>query len=189
MDDLYRTTQTDDELNREQKPEDISKALQELSSVIEKEIDCYADLLETVKSEQKAIIYGKLTELKLAIEAEENLIASTRALDEARQNIVALIAREIGCTGPDLTLKDIIRRVGPDQKEKLNSLRDDLRKITKELDFMNRANAQLIKSSVDFINETMWILLQTNKSQESVYDSDGKEQQQTGRRILVDKIG
>jgi flagellar biosynthesis/type III secretory pathway chaperone len=189
MEDLRETLNANEKLDVERAADGMGDVLGELSSVLEKEIGCYTDLLETTRSEQKAIIYGKLDELKLAIEAEENLIASSRALDEVRQNIVGMIAREIGCDGPGLTLKEIIERAGPEQKGKLNSLRDELRKLTHELDFVNRGNAQLIKSSIDFINETMWILLDTDKINESVYDSEGREQQKAKRRVLVDKLG
>ena len=189
MNESYGVSGINEILNHEHGPKETGVAFQDLASVLEREIECYTDLLEAARSEQKAIIYGKLNELKLAIEAEENLIASTRALDEIRRNTVSLIARSMGRDGTGLTLKEIIESVDPEEKERLGSLRERLRKTTKDLEFVNRANAQLIKSSVDFINETMWILLHVNDGKESTYDSSGKGQQQAKRKVLVDKLG
>jgi flagellar biosynthesis/type III secretory pathway chaperone len=183
-------------LSRDQKSggreplQDAGTAFQQLSSVLEREIECYRDLLETARDEQKAIIHGKLRELKLSIEAEENLIASSRALDEVRKNIVRLVAAEIGCDPTGLTLKDIIARADDEHRERLTGLRSRLRAVMKELEFINKGNAQLIKSSIDFINETMWILLKARSNEkDSTYDSKGTGRSNTGGRVLVDKLG
>jgi len=189
MDDLYESLGVDDKPKQVEGPHEMGDILEDLSAVLEREIDSYSDLLEAARSEQQAIIYGKLKELKLAIEAEENLIASTRALDEVRQNVVALIAKHIGCDDTNLTLKEIIERVEPEHREKLNSLRNDLQKVTKDLESVNRANAQLIKSSIEFINETVWILLHSNSNKKPVYDSTGRGHQNVKSQVLVDKLG
>ena len=160
----------------------------ELTEILEKEIACYGDLLAAAREEQKAIIHGKLKELKLTVEAEENLIASSRALDEVRERFVAVIAGNFGLDAKGATLKQLISRVDPAHQGALNRLRDDLLKITNDLQFVNRANAQLIKSSIEFINQTMWILLQSGRKPDNIYDSQGKGQKPVMHRALVDRL-
>ena len=71
MDDLHESLGVDDKPEQVEGPHEMGDILEDLSAVLKREIDSYSDLLEAARSEQQAIIYGKLKELKLAIEAEE----------------------------------------------------------------------------------------------------------------------
>ena len=162
--------------------------LEELSSVLEREVGCYEDLIESARSEQQALIRGKLEELKLAIEAQELLIGSTKALEETRRQIGRVVAERLGLSNGDLTLTRLIELGHDDESGRIAALRDKVRHVVQELDRLNAGNAQLINSSIDFVNQTMWVLLQP-RAAKPTYSPDGNTDAPAPGKALVDRVG
>jgi flagellar biosynthesis/type III secretory pathway chaperone len=162
--------------------------LDELSSVLEREVGCYEELIESARSEQQALIRGKLEELKLAIEAQELLIGSTKALEETRRQVGRVVAERLGLSNGDLTLTRLIELGYDDEAGRIAALRDKVCHVVQELDRLNAGNAQLINSSIDFVNQTMWVLLQPRTGKQT-YSPDGNADARAPGRALVDRVG
>ena len=166
----------------------MNELLVELSSVLEREIGCYEELIESARAEQQALIRGKLQELKLGLEAQELLIASTKALEETRRQIGRTLAQRLGVSGENVTLTRLIDLGYDDETGRIAALRDRVREVVIELDRLNAGNAQLINSSIDFINQTMWVLLQP-RQQKGTYTPKGGTGAPAQGRVLVDRLG
>jgi flagellar biosynthesis/type III secretory pathway chaperone len=166
----------------------VNGLVEELSSVLEREIGCYEELIESARAEQQALIRGKLQELKLALEAQELLIASTKALEETRRQIGRTLAVRLGVAEKDVTLTRLIEIGCDDEAGRIAVLRDRVREVVIELDRLNAGNAQLVNSSIDFINQTMWVLLQPRQAK-GTYTPEGGTGGPVQDRTLVDRLG
>ena len=166
----------------------MNELVDELSSVLEREIGCYEELIGSARAEQQALIRGKLQELKLALEAQELLIASTKALEETRRQIGRMLAQRLGLPDEDVTLTRLIELGYDGETGRIAALRDKVREVVIELDRLNAGNAQLINSSIDFINQTMWVLLQTRQPK-GTYTPKGATGTPVRDRALVDRLG
>lgn len=166
----------------------MNELVEELSSVLEREIGCYEELIASARAEQQALIRGKLQELKLALEAQELLIASTKALDETRRQIARALAQRLGLSDTDVTLTRLIELGYDDETGRIAALRDKVREVVIDLDRLNAGNAQLVNSSIDFINQTMWVLLQPRQPK-GTYTPKGGTGTPVRDRALVDRLG
>jgi len=166
----------------------MNELLAELTSVLEREIGCYEELIASARAEQQALIRGKLEELKLAIEAQELLISSTKALEATRQQVGRTLAQQLGVGAQDVTLTRLIELGHDDERGRIAALRDKVRDVVVELDRLNAGNAQLVNSSIDFINQTMWVLLQP-RTQKPTYSPPGQPGAPAPGRALVDRVG
>jgi flagellar biosynthesis/type III secretory pathway chaperone len=166
----------------------MNELLDELSSVLEREIGCYEELIESARAEQQALIRGKLHELKLAIEAQELLVASTKALEETRRHVGRTLAERFGWPPGEVTLTRLIELGYDDEAGRIAALRDKVRQVVRELDRVNVGNAQLINSSIEFVNQTMWVLLQP-RGDKPTYAGDGSAGGRAPARALVDRLG
>lgn len=166
----------------------MNELVEELSSVLEREIGCYEELIASARAEQQALIRGKLQELKLALEAQELLIASTKALDETRRQIARALAQRLGLSDTDVTLTRLIELGYDDETGRIAALRDRVREVVIDLDRLNAGNAQLVNSSIDFINQTMWVLLQPRQPN-GTYTPKGGTATPVRDRALVDRLG
>lgn len=166
----------------------MNELLDELSSVLEREIGCYEELIQSARAEQQALIRGKLEELKLSIEAQELLIASTKALEGTRRQIGRTLAQHLGLPDQEVTLTRLIELGYGEEEGRIGALRNRIRDVVRELDRLNAGNAQLISSSIDFINQTMWVLLQP-RTDKPTYDPTGSAEASAPTRALVDRLG
>jgi flagellar biosynthesis/type III secretory pathway chaperone len=166
----------------------MNELLDELSAVLEREIGCYEELIESARAEQQALIRGKLEELKLAIEAQELLISSTKSLEGTRHQIGRTLAQQLGLSEKEVTLTRLIELGYDDDDGRIGALRDRVRSVVRELDRLNAGNAQLISSSIDFVNQTMWVLLQP-RGEKPTYSSEGSTATPAQNRALVDRLG
>jgi len=166
----------------------MNELIDQLSSVLEREAHCYEELIASARAEQQALIFGKLQELKLALEAQEVLLASTRALEETRGRLRQTLAGRLGLPSEGLTLTRLVELGYDDETGRIASLRDRIRKVVHDLDRLNAGNAQLINSSIDFINQTMWVLLQPRTAQ-TTYGPEGSTEARPAGTTLVDHLG
>jgi flagellar biosynthesis/type III secretory pathway chaperone len=166
----------------------MNELLDELSSVLDRELGCYQELIESARAEQQALIRGKLEELKLAIEAQELLISSTKALEATRAAIARTLAQQLGVPDREVTLTRLIELGYDDEDGRITALRDRVRDVVGQLDRLNAGNAQLISSSIDFVNQTMWVLLQP-RGEKPTYSSEGSTATPAQNRALVDRLG
>jgi len=166
----------------------MNELLNELSAVLEREIGCYEELIQSARAEQQALIRGKLEELKLSIEAQELLISSTKTLEGTRREIGRTLAERLDLPDQEVTLTRLIELGHDDAEGRIGALRDRVRAVVRELDRLNAGNAQLISSSIDFINQTMWVLLQP-RADKPTYSSEGSTEAPAPSRALVDRLG
>jgi len=166
----------------------MNELLDKLSSVLEREVHCYHKLIASARAEQQALILGKLQELKLAIEAQELLITGTKELETTRREIRHALAQQLGLPSDGLTLTRLIELGYDDETGRIASLRDTIREITDQLHWLNAGNAQLLNSSIDFINQTMWVLLQP-RTGKATYSPNGNMEARAPGEALVDHVG
>jgi flagellar biosynthesis/type III secretory pathway chaperone len=166
----------------------MNQLFDELSSALEREVQCYEELIASARAEQQALIRGKLRELKLAIEAQELLIAATKALEETRRHVGRTLAEQLGLPPGEVTLTRLIELGYDDEAGRIASLRDKVRQVVRDLDRINAGNAQLINSSIEFVNQTMWVLLQP-RTEKPTYGRDGVAGGRAPAKALVDRLG
>lgn len=164
----------------------MNELLDELTSLLEREIGCYEELITSARDEQQALVRGKLEELKLAIEAQELVLASTKALEETRARIRQALAERLGFAAGEVTLTRLIELGYDDEAGRIAALRDRIRGVVRDLDRLNAGNAQLVSSAIDFVNQTMWVLLQP-RTRKVTYDAAGGAP--APARALVDRLG
>ena len=166
----------------------MNELLGELTSVLEREVNCYQELIASARAEQQALILGKLQELKVTMEAQELLLASTKALEEMRREVRAALAGRLGLPDEELTLTRLVELGHDDEAGRIEALRDSVQQVVQELERLNAGNAQLINSSIEFVNQTMWVLLQP-RTRKPTYGPEGAKAPPAPQRALVDRLG
>lgn len=151
----------------------MEKIIEQLLLVISKEIDAFNQLLQTLHEKQRAIVEGAIDRLKDKIRAEDEIIRQTKELEAERCNRTQELAKELSLENLDPHLSDIIARVEEKYAQRLHEQRTLLMSLIGEIKHLNKSNQFLLNYSIQFVDNSMRLLLKGNETQ-STYQKDGK---------------
>ena len=164
--------------------EDISvdSTMLQLVELVQKEVDTFRALLDSMEIEQKALISQDVPEIEKAIGLQRDLATNAGALERARVKLVGEISRELGETAKDLTLKRLIDRIEGPHSQQLSKMRETLLSMHEKIQTANKQNSLLIKQSMKYVDKSLQIMTGDGPAT-GVYAESGKVSK-SGRTVL-----
>lgn len=154
-----------------------------LIKVFDYENKLYAQILEEAEEKTDAIVKGDVDTLQEITIKEQKIISELSKLNDAREQIVAQIARKVGKRPGELTVSSLVNILPEDKARKLSSIRDNLKETIEKLKSKNDLNQKLLSNAVEYINFSLNLLTQP-APQITQYGRKGLEKQIKGGNVL-----
>ena len=151
----------------------VDSTMLQLVEIVQKEVDTFQTLLDTMENEQKALVTQDVTELEKAVAAQRELAVNAAALERARTRLVTELSEELGVTASDMTLKRLIDRIQGPHSQRLGEMRETLIAMHEKIQTANRQNSLLIKQSMKYLDKSLRILI-GDGPETGVYVQTGK---------------
>ncbi|HOY63695.1 MAG TPA: flagellar protein FlgN [bacterium] len=146
------------------------KAWAALRGAIDEQIKMYSKLLDVLERKRKQLIKGNTKELAKSTKEENKFVDRLEALEKKRLDAAAACLP--GKEGT-ITLRDVLDAAPEGEKEKLEDAAVLLMEILNSVAAINRANAELVKESMAFIQYNM-NLLSSDRTRDNLYEGSGK---------------
>lgn len=154
-----------------------------LIKVFEYEDKLYAQILEKAESKTDIIVKGDVDSLQETNLKEQKIINELSKLNNAREQIIAQIARKVGKKPGELNVSYLVSILPEDKAQKLSAVRDSLKETIEKLKYRNDINQKLLNNAIDYINFSLNIIMQP-APQVTQYGRKGFEQQINGGNVL-----
>ncbi len=151
----------------------MDELISSLVGVIEKEVENFQRLLETLGREQSALVRHEIGELEAAIGDQQGLAEEAAALEQERIRITQQLSSSLKEDEGSLTMARLIDRLQEPQAECLREMRETLIDLQDKIQNANRRNGLLIKQSMKYVDKSIQILSGGDPSNR-VYEQSGK---------------
>lgn len=138
-----------------------SKMIQTLIKVLEYENRMYKELIEISSQKTDVVIQGNIEVLKQLIEKEQQLVAETKKLEQAREQILTQLSNAFGITPEEITLQDLIEHLDQEDKKAFNLVREKLQKTVIQLQYKNNLNQKLLENSLEYVQFSMNLITES----------------------------
>lgn len=132
----------------------------QLINILKGEYTLYQDLIKLSEKKTDVIVDKEIDKLENVIIKEEKLVNQVQKLEKKRQSL----------TG-ERSLTEFIDDARPQNKERLEELRNKLLKVTTQLRETNQLNNKLLKNALQLTNLNLNLL--TNNSKQGTYGNEG----------------
>jgi hypothetical protein len=163
----------------------MHRAIDDLTTVLEKQIGNYDELKALILEKREAILANDVVKLSDVTSRIKRLIASNNQLEIGRMQLVKKLAAELKLTDPKPTLRTIAGRVGSPLSERLMEMRRRAAAGIKEVRRQNRINAELLKYCVDLTDSVLKRLMEP-APYEITYGNEGKTNRKMQTASLLD---
>ena len=148
-----------------------------MSTLVEEE-RLYAKLIPIEEEKTRAIVGNDLKKMQAITDQERGMVDETTALEAKREEIAVNIATVLGKNPKTITLDEIedsLKRQ-PEDRKKLQSIHDALRKTVSRLRAVNEQNKELLQESMDMVEFNMNVMRSAQMtSGSSNYGSNASE--------------
>jgi len=167
----------------------VDKEVNAVIDILEKEYDCYRDMLELSKSKKKIIVESKVAELDKIVKLEQDMIVNIGQLERKREEETAKLCRSLNLNSARVTISEMASMLLPEQKKRLEDIQDRLGKILAELKAVNDVNGQLIEQSLEYIDYSINLITGAGMETGSLYeDMDRSKSKQSKKNIIDTKV-
>jgi flagellar biosynthesis/type III secretory pathway chaperone len=163
----------------------MQRTVEDLISILEKQIGNYRELKGLVLEERKAIVSNDLKDLSETTSQVGLLVASNNQLEMARVNLVKRLATILNLTESSPTLSHVARRLQGPLSEKLVELRRDMVSAIGEVQRQNRINAEMLKYCAGLIDSVLRNLVDPVSSK-AIYGNMGQAKRRATLASLLD---
>jgi len=140
----------------------MQNRLDKFEKILTKELNFYRNLLNYSREKHKSLISKEIDDISLITQKEEALVHKIRECETLRIEILKEISNEIKVEIDELNITRLseltenseIKKSLLEKKDELKSTLDELRKV-------NDLNTELIKQSLDIINQTVRMMSNT----------------------------
>jgi flagellar biosynthesis/type III secretory pathway chaperone len=161
--------------------------IEDLIAIIQREIDAFDELLDTLREKQRAIVEGEVGRLNSSVRNETRVTSETRQLEAERIERSKELARElnlVGRAGVSPKLSEIIEVVEEKYAERLSEQRELLRSLIHKVQYVNKSNQFLLDYSIKFVEQNIELLLGAAEKGKTVYAKDGKVAHASKKKYL-----
>jgi len=159
--------------------------VEQLITIVSKEIDAFDQLLTTLREKQRAIVEGEIERLNASVKEESEIANAARNLEGERIESSKRLARELSMENLNPKLSEIIDNVEQKYAQRLQEQRDLLRAMIQKVQTLNQNNQFLLNYSLNFIEKSMEILL-TGGERLKIYRPDGQVRTDIQKRKALD---
>lgn len=160
--------------------------IQQLTEVLENELDNYNKLLEIALKKTPIIIKGNIDELKLLVAQENEIVGNNQHIEKNRISIMNDISMVLNKEKDNLTLNNLIGLLNSQEEEqaKLKYISTMLSKTLNDLKIANKQNGELINQSLEYLDFNMNMIRSSQSLPPLSYQNDGIEKQSEGRNFF-----
>lgn len=144
-----------------------------LEKILEQLAELHSCLLEAAERKRVVIIEGDIRMMEELLQLELGLVAEVEKAEVDREKIVADAVELLGLDSEKTKLVDIIDKLEPETATGLRNVQERLRVIIDELRYRSRQNAELLKASMEHVEEFLRTVSEA-ASPEKGYGRDGK---------------
>lgn len=159
--------------------------IEELILIISNEIEAFNQLLKTLHEKQRAIVEGEIDRLKKHVQVESNIAQQTKSLEAERISRTKELAEMLALDNLNPRLSEIIEKVEEKYAQRLSEQRELLRSSVQKIQNLNKSNQFLLNYSLQFIEDSMRLLLSGNNKL-TVYQKNGKVEQEMSKNKILD---
>ena len=123
----------------------MDKLIKELENYLEEQIVLHMVLSELVHKETKIIVKREINSLDDLVREKEKILTQIEGLETKGYNLISLTG-----DSPVTDLRNFCSKLPSPEKERLNSLRLELKKILSSIKSSNKINKILIKNYLNF---------------------------------------
>lgn len=160
--------------------------VEDLISIVTREIAAFEELLKMLKDKQRAIVEGQTERLNKYVEDESKLAAETKSIENERVVKTQELAEKLALDELNPRLSEIIEQVEDKYAERLREQRTLLKSLVEKIQTLNRSNQYLLNYSLKFIEKSMKILL-GGSDKTAIYQRDGSLQKRTVKQKVLDR--
>ena len=133
----------------------------------------YDELIKLLEEEWEGISEYSYDKVQAALNKKETLVLKMQVLEENRLQVVEALAKRLGLSMQDLTLKKLIASIDHPVRAKLMGKRKILLGQIKKIAFLNEQNQGLVDASSLSIKKSLAFLHKTQDVSEAAYHADG----------------
>ena len=156
----------------------MASLMEELMETLTAEEKLYAELIPIEEEKTRAIVGNDLQKMQEITDRERDMVDRTTALEAKREEIAVNIATVLGKNPKTITLDEIedSLKKQPEDRKKLQTIHDKLRKTVNRLRDVNEQNKELLQESMDMVEFNMNVMRSARMtSGSSNYGSDASE--------------
>ena len=151
----------------------MEERLEELESILSKELDIHNSLLEIGKEFSEAIKENNIELIRKKTTEQDEHICSIERLEEARNDCCRSISGQSGSIWDSVRFSHILDIAPVSWKKRLATLQTSLKSIIQELASINTSNRILLEEADRIIGKTLTCFYQSEKASVS-YSQYGK---------------
>lgn len=161
----------------------LSDAVERLTDIIGREAALFANFLDLLEQQQKALVANDVDDLARITESLREKTVHSQLLGQKREHVINEIRRTNAIEG-DLSVSRLLEIVDREQADQLRQLRQTIFELHDQIAETRNRNATLINRSRDYVAKTMSLLAKVGKPG-AAYAPDGVSET-PGRAIAVD---
>jgi len=170
------------------KEKHIENLLSDLIVILNKELDQYRILINTLFEQRKQIANGNISSLEEINKQQAILVLKIKTIEEARKSIISQLSNHLNIPIEDLTLIKLANLINTPFDEQLSFLSDEIITIIKCLENIRESNAYLIKQSLHYVNGVLKIFA-SSYSSNIKYSCNGNIEQDQYKGKLISGWG
>tara|TARA_B100000686_G_C16793348_1_gene980353 strand:- start:117 stop:620 length:504 start_codon:yes stop_codon:yes gene_type:complete len=133
----------------------------------------YDELIILLEEEWGDISEYSYDKVQSGLNKKETMILKMQVLEENRLEVVEALAKQLGLSIQDLTLKKLIASINHPMRVKLMEVRNMLLGQLQKIAFLNAQNQGLVDASSLSIKKSLAFLHKTQDMNEAAYHADG----------------
>lgn len=154
-----------------------------LISIMFEEKKLYDEILKITKNKTKFIIDRDMENISHISFEEEKFIGEIQVLEDKRIKISELLVNQLGLLNKNISISELTNFLDDDKAKRLNQIKLEILDIITELKNVNELNAKLINNSLEYIDFSINLLMQTG-SDNNNYSKSGKVESGGQRRVF-----
>lgn len=160
--------------------------LQQLISVLQKEIELHNQLLKLAQEKEMAIINNQISLLQEVTKKEAQVIEGIKEQEQARIEVINQLARYFEISTKDLTMSKLVALIDAEMSGEFKKLHKEIVSLIDKLRRVNERNNSLIKTSLELISYSMNLFINLSAG-EAVYNPKGKLAKKFHSHLIFDK--
>ncbi len=159
--------------------------LNDLISAMNKECDFFKGMLKVSKEKTDVLVKRNIQRLEEITEYEKQSVLELKEIEKEREKQIKIVAKSIGID-EDCTVSDILTKLDEQKGKTLASKRDELLETINEIKKVNELNDALINNSLEHVDFLLNLVTYSNESTDNSYSKDGKVNETTESKRLMD---
>jgi FlgN protein. len=136
----------------------MEQLITRLEEILENETILYSQILNLGNKKTDIIIKGKINELSVLAEQEQDIVSKLSKLELEREKITLTINKELSLPDRERTLSQILSSINSDHAAILSKTQNKLLNIIKQVKRVNDENGKLINNSLEYIEFSINVL-------------------------------